>query len=67
MIYLTEEVGTKSCIVGKIGKSRVKWAGHMIRMKDERLPNRYETKKQEGCRKPATLGFRHASFAVITR
>ena len=25
--------------------------GHMVRMKDERLPKRSETKKQEGCRK----------------
>ena len=29
----------------------MKWAGHMVRMKDERLPKRSETKKQEGCRK----------------
>ena len=29
----------------------MKWAGHMGRMKDERLPKRSETKKQEGCRK----------------
>ena len=36
---------------GRIVKSRMKWAGHMVRMKDERLPKRYETKKQEGCRK----------------
>ena len=28
-----EEVGTKPC---KIVKSRVKWAGHMVRMKDEK-------------------------------
>ena len=25
---LREEVGTKACIVGKIVKSRMKWAGH---------------------------------------
>ena len=31
---LREEVGTKACIVGKIVKSRTKWAGHMVRMKD---------------------------------
>ena len=48
---LGEEFGTKACIVGKIVKNRVKWAGHMFRMKDERLPKRSETKKQEGCRK----------------
>ena len=31
---LREEVGTKACIVGKIVKSRMKWAGHMVRMND---------------------------------
>ena len=50
MKYLREEVGTKACIVGKIVRSRMKWAGHMVRMKDERLPKRSETNKQ-GCRK----------------
>ncbi len=45
------EVGTKVFIGGKIVKSRMKWAGHMVRMKDDRLPKRYETKKHGGCRK----------------
>ena len=45
------EVGTKGCIVGKIVKSRMKWAGRMVRMKDDKLPKRSETKKQEGFRK----------------
>ena len=48
---MREEVGTKACIVGKIVKSRIKWAGHMVRMKDDTLPKRAETKKQEGSRK----------------
>ena len=48
---LREEVGTTACIVGKIVKSRMKWAGHMVRMKDDKLPKRSETKKQEGFRK----------------
>ena len=37
---LREEVGTKACIVGKIVKSRMKWAGHMVRRKDDKLPKR---------------------------
>ena len=41
---LREEVGTKACIVGKIVKSRMKWAGHMVRMKYDKLPKRSETK-----------------------
>ena len=48
---LREEVGTKACIVGKIVKSQMKWAGHMVRVKDDKLPKRSETKKQEGFRK----------------
>ena len=48
---LREEVVTKACIVGKIVKSRMNWAGHIIRMKDDKLPKRAETKKQEGSRK----------------
>ena len=50
MKYLREEVGSEACIVGKIVKRRKKWDGHMVSMKYERLPKRYETKKQEGCK-----------------
>ena len=32
-------------------KSRMKWAEHMVKMKNEILPTRPETKKQEGSRK----------------
>ena len=38
MKYLLEEVGTN--------KSRMRRAGDMVRMKDERLPKISETKKQ---------------------
>ena len=48
---LREEVGTKACIVGKIVKIRMKWAGHMVRMKDDKFPKRSETKKQDSFRK----------------
>ena len=27
------EIGTWACVVGKIVKSRMRWAGHMVRMK----------------------------------
>ena len=48
---MREEVGTKACIVGKIDNSRMKWTGHMVRMKYDQLPKRAETKKQECSRK----------------
>ena len=38
-------------LANKIVKSRMKWAGHMVRMKDEKLPKRSETMKHDGCRK----------------
>ena len=46
MKELREEVGTKACLVGKM-----KWAGHMVRMKVEKLPKRSETMKHDCCRK----------------
>ena len=42
-----EEVVTNDSIIGKIVKSQMEWAGHMVRMKDERLPNTSETKSQQ--------------------
>ena len=46
-----KDFGTKACIIGKIVKSRMKWAGYMVRMKNERLPKSSETKKQRCCQK----------------
>ena len=45
MKYLREEVGTKACIVGKLVKSRMKWAWHMVRMKDDKLPKKSRDKE----------------------
>ena len=47
MKYMREEVGTKACIIGKIVKSRMKWAGHMVRTKtkDYRKDRRQRKKK----------------------
>ena len=47
MKYLREEVGTKASIVGKIVINRMKWTGHIVRMIDDILPKRSETKKQD--------------------
>ena len=35
---LREEVGIQKCLIGRLVKSRVKWAGHVERMKEDRLP-----------------------------
>ena len=43
---LRHEVGTKACVVGKRVKSRMKLAGHAVRMKEERSPKRSETRNR---------------------
>ena len=48
---LREAIGTEACTVGKRVKSRLNLAGHMVRMKDDRLPKRAETKNKGGGRK----------------
>ena len=38
MDELREEVGIQKCLMGRLVKSRMKWAGHVERFKDDRLP-----------------------------
>ena len=38
MDELREEVGIQKCLMGRFVKSRLKWAGHVERMKEDRLP-----------------------------
>ena len=38
MDELREEVGIQMCLMGRLVKSRMKWAGHVERMKEDRLP-----------------------------
>ena len=47
MDELREEVGIQKCVMGRLVKSRLKWAGHVERMKEGRLP-RMEYVHQEG-------------------
>ena len=38
MDQLREEVGIQKCLMGRLVKSRLKWTGHVERMKEDRLP-----------------------------
>ena len=53
---LREEVGTKACIVGKIVKSRMKWAEHMVRMKDEKIRDKEARRLQKTRKTTAKMG-----------
>ena len=38
MDELREEVGIQKCLMGRLAKSRMKWAGYVERLKEDRLP-----------------------------
>ena len=42
MDALREEVGIHKCLMGRLVNSRLKLAGHVERMKEDRLPTRRE-------------------------
>ena len=48
---LREEVGIKKCLMGRLVKSRMKWAGHVERMKEDRLPWMAYVYQERGKRK----------------
>ena len=51
MDELREEVDIQNCLMGRLGKSRLKWAGHVERMKEDRLPRRAYVHQERGKRK----------------
>ena len=48
---LREDVGIQKCLIGRLAKSRVKWAGHVERMKEDRLPRMVYVHQERGKRK----------------
>ena len=46
-----EEIGMHFCLTGRIVRSQMMWAGHLVRMEVGRLPKRAEVVKQRGRRK----------------
>ena len=51
MDELREEVGIQKCLMGRLVKSRLKWAGHVERMKEDRLPRMAHVHQERGKRK----------------
>ncbi len=51
MDELREEVGIQKCLMGRLVKSRLKWAGHVERMKEDRLPRMAYVHQERGKRK----------------
>lgn len=51
MDELREEVGIQKCLMGRLVKSRMKWAGHVERMKEDRLPRMAYVHQERGKRK----------------
>ena len=51
MDELREEVGIQKCLMGRLAKSRMKWVGHVERMKKDRLPRIAYVHQEKGKRK----------------
>ena len=51
MDELREEVGIQKCLMGRLVKSRLKWAGHVEQMKEDRLPRMTYVHQERGKRK----------------
>ncbi len=51
MDELREEVGIQKCLMGRLVKSRMKLAGHVERMKEDRLPRMACVHQERGKRK----------------
>ena len=51
MDELREEVGIQKCLMGRLVKNQLKWAGHVERMKEGRLPRMAYVHQQRGKRK----------------
>ena len=51
MDEMREEVGIQKCLMGRLVKSRLKWAGHVERMKEDRLPMMAYVHQERGKRK----------------
>ena len=51
MDELREEVGIQKCLMGRLVKSRMKWAGHVERMKEDRLTRMAYVHQERGKRK----------------
>ena len=51
MDELREEVGIQKCLMGRLVKSRMNWAGYVERMKEDRLPRMAYVHQERGKRK----------------
>ena len=58
MDELREEVGIQKCLMGRLVKSRMKWAGHVERMKEDRLPSVAYVHQERGKRKRPYIRWR---------
>ena len=52
---LRKEVGMQCSLTGRLVRSRMRWAGHLVRMDASKLAKRAEVEKQQGRRKTSPL------------
>ena len=56
MDELREETGVQMSLAWRLGKSQLKWAGHLVRMEEERMAKRTDRLREQGKRKMVEMG-----------
>ena len=51
MDELKEEIGVQICLTGRLVKSQLKSAGHLVQMEEERMAKRADMLREQGQRK----------------
>ena len=51
MDELREEIGVQMSLTGRLMKFRLRWAGHLVRMEEERMAKRADRLRKRGTRK----------------
>ena len=69
MDELREEIGMQMNLIGRLVKSRLKWAGHLVRMEEERMAKRADRLREQGGRKLGRLwlSWEHCVRSDITK
>ena len=55
MDELRKEVGMQCSLTGRLVRSRLRWAGHLVRIDASKLAKRAEVEKHQGHRKRGRL------------
>ena len=51
MDELRQEIGVQVSLIGRLVKCQLKWAGHLVRLEEEKIAKRVDRLREQGRRK----------------